>query len=284
MLKRLACSSFLVMVLASVGCGDDEATPDAAAPDIDAAAVDAAAQEVSCTNYCTAVMANCTAENAQYGDMAECMSMCETAAAWDLGAVDDTDVNSVGCRQYHAGAAADDAALHCPHAGSTGGGVCGSYCANYCRVVTRNCAGGDAQYADEDECMTGCALIPDDGTPGDSGGDSVQCRIYHASAPANGDPALHCPHAGLSGGNVCGTWCDVYCQLNLLNCVGGDANYADLGECTTACGGFPDTGAANDTGGDTVQCRIYHGGIPAAGDPGLHCPHSGADGAGVCSP
>jgi hypothetical protein len=41
-------------------------------------------------------------------------------------------------------------------------------------------------------------------------------------------------------------------------------------------------GTEGDTTGDSVQCRIYHAGGPAAGDPGLHCPHAGPDGGGVC--
>jgi hypothetical protein len=32
--------------------------------------------------------------------------------------------HTIGCHTYHAMAAANDEALHCPHAGPGGGGVC----------------------------------------------------------------------------------------------------------------------------------------------------------------
>jgi hypothetical protein len=38
--------------------------------------------------------------------------------------------------------------------------------------------------------------------PGDTGGDTRECRIYHLGAAA-GDAALHCPHASSDGGGVC---------------------------------------------------------------------------------
>ena len=47
---------------------------------------------------------------------------------------------------------------------------------------------------------------------GDTTGNTIGCRLYHAGAAA-ADPVLHCPHAGPTGGNVCGSWCDNYCQL-----------------------------------------------------------------------
>ena len=34
--------------------------------------------------------------------------------------------------------------------------------------------------------------------------------------------------------------------------------------------------------GNSVQCRIYHAGDPAAVDPATHCPHASPDGGGVC--
>jgi hypothetical protein len=34
--------------------------------------------------------------------------------------------------------------------------------------------------------------------------------------------------------------------------------------------------------GNTLGCRIYHGGAPAVMDAATHCPHAGPSGAGVC--
>lgn len=151
----------------------------------------------TCDAYCDTVMANCTAENAQYSSRDECVDYCENVAGWDAGVDSDVDGNTIGCRTYHGGdPAATDPATHCAHAGPSGGGVCGSYCDSYCQLALQNCAGGDELYADEAACMTACGGFDDTGTPGDVQYDTVQCRIYHAGAPAATDPATHCPHSG----------------------------------------------------------------------------------------
>ena len=35
-----------------------------------------------------------------------------------------------------------------------------------------------------------------------TGGNSLSCRIYHATAASTG-PATHCPHTAMDGGGVC---------------------------------------------------------------------------------
>jgi hypothetical protein len=79
-----------------------------------------------CAAYCTQMMTNCTGDNAQYADAADCMTTC-TALAWPEGDPGATGGNSIQCRIYHGGApAVTGPAEHCPHAGPTGGGVCGA--------------------------------------------------------------------------------------------------------------------------------------------------------------
>jgi hypothetical protein len=56
------------------------------------------------------------------------------------------------------------------------------------------------------------------------------------------------------------------------NCTGTNAVY-DAATCMTKCAMIPTNGHANDTSGNTIQCRIYHLDAAAA-DPMLHCPHS----------
>ncbi|MDP6945330.1 MAG: hypothetical protein QF464_14375, partial [Myxococcota bacterium] len=73
-----------------------------------------------CDSYCAAVGANCTDDNAITWTV-DCATDCAT---WPEGADGDQGNNTTHCRLYHAGAAADDAALHCPHASPDGGGVC----------------------------------------------------------------------------------------------------------------------------------------------------------------
>ncbi len=164
-------------------------------------------------------------------------------------------------------------------------------CAAYCAEVTTNCTAANAQYADAAACATTCArarTAPEfwsGGATGATSGNSLACRTYHGGAPAVADPALHCPHAGLSGGNLCGTWCENYCDLALAACTGANQLYADRAACTTACAGLATTGAPGATSGNTVQCRINHLGFASAGGAAAttHCPHGAATPTGPCS-
>ena len=157
-------------------------------------------------------------------------------------------------------------------------------CANYCATVMANCTGDNAQYSSEAECLSYCndASGWDAGNEGDTAGNTIGCRTYHGGDPAKSDAATHCPHAGPSGANVCGTWCDTYCDLVFNNCTGGDKIYDTEAECKTACAAFPTDGEIGAVEFNTVQCRIYHLGTPAATDAGTHCPHGAEDGGGVC--
>ncbi len=164
-------------------------------------------------------------------------------------------------------------------------------CTAYCAALTGSCTAGNAQFASEAACNTYCnraRTAPEywaAGTSGDTSGNSLACRAYHGGAPAAADPVLHCPHAGPSGGNLCGTWCANYCDLALSACTGGLALYADRAACETACAGIPAGGVPNATAGDSLQCRIYHLGVAAssAANATIHCPHGNATPTGPCS-
>jgi len=77
----------------------------------------------------------------------------------------------------------------------------------------------------------------------------------------------------------------------MTNCTGTNAQYTSNDICMGVCAGFP-AGAISDTSGDTLGCRIYHGGAAAgsAANATTHCPHAGPTGgdpdpkgsAGVC--
>ena len=73
-----------------------------------------------CEDYCATVELNCTEDNAITWTV-DCLTDC---GGWPEGADGDTAVNTTHCRLYHAGVAADDPALHCPHASPDGGDVC----------------------------------------------------------------------------------------------------------------------------------------------------------------
>lgn len=173
----------------------------------------------------------------------------------------------------------------------TGGGGALS-CADYCAAIVASCTGANRQYGLSDatqavSCMTACTSFGwAEGTSGDMSGDTLACRTYHALAAAGSDAnhALHCPHAGPLGGGVCGaSACADFCAADQHVCPSA---YASASDCMTACTGFSDatTVTSPTTGsGNTLSCRTYH--LSAAAGPGgatSHCPHTAADGGGVC--
>jgi hypothetical protein len=241
----------------------------------------------TCEEYCASITANCKDANAQYADEAACLTQCADMLAdqaIDLGSLADTAGNTLGCRIYHAGASANDAATHCSHAGQLGGGVCGTYCENYCDFMTAACPGDTFSGG---SCPTVCAGFTS-GTPGDTNGDSLQCRLYHASV-ALSDATTHCPHAKQDPDAVCvpvDPTCKVYCQDITANCKDANAQYANESDCLTKCSDMLadqaiDLGSLADTAGNTLGCRIYHAGA-AANDAATHCPHAGQLGGNVC--
>lgn len=170
----------------------------------------------------------------------------------------------------------------------TGTGPRVATCQTYCDTVLASCTGDNAQYASESDCLAVCQAADwDPGaavtSTGPADGPSLGCRTYHAGAPAQDDPALHCPHAGPSAGAVCGSYCEAYCALALGGCTGSDALYTNGEDCMAACADFDDSGTPGDASGDTVQCRIYHLTVAiTSGETAVHCPHAAADGGGVC--
>lgn len=86
-------------------------------------------------------------------------------------------------------------------AGTTDAGTA-MLCADYCSIAEAHCTGADQLYPDRASCLASCAAFPL-GASSDQAGNSLYCRLYHVDQPAAQDPALHCPHAGASGGGVC---------------------------------------------------------------------------------
>ncbi len=155
--------------------------------------------------------------------------------------------------------------------------VTGPTCAAYCAAIQAACTGDNAQYSSEADCVEYCTNVAafELGADGDQTGNTVGCRSYHAGVASTTDPDVHCAHAGPTGGAACGTWCENYCHLAEKNCTEDNALYADDAACATACEAFRTDGVIGDATGDTVQCRMYHLGTPASGDPTTHCGHGG---------
>jgi len=193
--------------LALAGCGDDDRPRGADAGSIGGDAGgggDGGAGAPTCAEFCAVYGANCREANSEFASTMDCLNYCENVAGWQPGVRGATSGDTIACRIYHAGApAASNAAEHCPHAGPSGAGVCGTSCEAYCELALKNCTGPNMLFADLPACLTACAMFPATGSPGDTSGDSVQCRIYHSGTPASENPGLHCAHAGVTGGGVC---------------------------------------------------------------------------------
>lgn len=159
-----------------------------------------------------------------------------------------------------------------PGTTTTGGGD-NPGCAMYCAAMMSSCLGVDAQYPSLDSCLGACAGLPP-GVPGETSGNSLSCRTYHAGM-ASLSPEVHCVHAGPGGAGACGQNCDGFCAIATAICPG---EHPSLDGCLADCAGFMDTEPYNteDAAGDTLACRLYHLTIAATspGDAEVHCGHT----------
>jgi hypothetical protein len=187
-----------ILMLLLVGCGSDKApgngNPDA--PGGGDGGIDAPGLTLDCASYCTGIMARCTGAVQQYESMESCVNVCGKFAAGTLG---EMTGNTLGCRVYHTEAAAEDAAVHCEHAGPGGGTQCGaSICDGFCAVAPTVCP---QQW--QNMCDSRCAALTS--VPPysiNSTGDTIECRLYHLTV-ATVDPTLHCPHTDRGQSDTC---------------------------------------------------------------------------------
>jgi len=169
-----------------------------------------------CAGFCALVMGSCLGSNAAYASTAECMMYCATfpASTPDLNPFSITSGNFLACRSYHASVAnSGDAAtktLHCPHTGAvpaylSGAATCGTYCESFCNTAQAACTGTLAQWSSVSACQTACASFATTGTNGDTTGNTLQCRQYHAGVALTGATAAatHCPHIGVTPTAFC---------------------------------------------------------------------------------
>lgn len=145
-------------------------------------------------------------------------------------------------------------------------------CEAYCTTIMANCTGDNQQYGGKAQCLASCKAFPV-GAASDTSTNTLGCRTYHAGA-ASGDAKLHCPHAGPSGQNACGSPCEGYCQLAMMYCT--EANKAKVydsnTDCMTTCAkaktDIPYT--VKTTDGNEAACLIYHA-QEASVAPADHC-------------
>lgn len=170
-----------------------------------------AAGEPSCEAFCRNVAGACPGEFATYESQAQCMATC---AEWPLGTVDEREELTVGCRQYHAGAALSAPETHCRHTGPGGDGMCTETqaegnCEGYCFLLEPACPEAFTEAGGSQEaCLESClADFADDGAAPNSnysveialeGG--LQCRMLMIQR-ALGGTATACDH--VSAADAC---------------------------------------------------------------------------------
>lgn len=146
----------------------------------------------ACMNYCTELMAACSGANLQYSSLESCLGVCGT---FPQGMVGDVTGNSLACRLYHTGAAAEDADTHCVHAGPGGADFCGTNCESFCAIATSICP---TEHPTNEGCLAQCAGYSDAEKydASDVNGDTLACRLYHLTVAAVDDQMalVHCPH------------------------------------------------------------------------------------------
>ncbi len=116
------------------------------------------------------------------------------------------------------------------------------------------CSSSDATPAKTD------SGTPIDSSPGVDSSPGIDSSVSDANAEAGAAPD-----------------CTSYCTEVLANCTGAVAQYASMASCMNVCGAFP-VGTVADKSGNTLGCRLYHGGAPSKGMPVMHCPHAGPNG------
>jgi len=167
---------------------------------------DASSDLPTCQQYCETIQPAC-ADVPQYPNVTACEAYCETFGKIPIGQISDQAGNTVGCRTYHATVASTISPdVHCPHAGPTGGDVCGSWCDNYCHLAMLNCTGTAALYGSVADCFNACGAIPADGQPGDEGGNTIQCRIHYlglAGTEPPGSQTQFCPAGRVNDDTHC---------------------------------------------------------------------------------
>jgi hypothetical protein len=210
-----ACNAILGIGAATVESGDGGGGVDGGGVDggdIDGGDTGAPPEQLTCDNYCNVVMQNCTGNNAEYLTRDICVAMCP---AFDVNlTVADTADNTLGCRLFHANAAALTPDTSCRFAGPLGGGHCGGDpCVPFCSLDVNYCSPSfqPAMYMNplvydggvagcEADCKTYPYLVVDAGdTTIEMGSNSLNCRLWHLETAYRG-PAygmIHCFHTAL---------------------------------------------------------------------------------------
>jgi hypothetical protein len=238
----------------------------------------------ACLDYCDGIAEVCVDELAQYTSRRTCIDSCN---ALPPGSESEPIGNTLACRARQVEIARRaEPERHCPGAGPASQGECGSSCEGYCSLLEAACPEDFNLLAD---CEGSCGAfleLGDFSALEDSAGDTLECRIWHASAALE-DPETHCEHARFEPASACvdvppaPPSCERYCRTVGATCTGAQAVYENEAQCLATCAALP-LGSDDDEFENTVGARTYHGGEPAAFSPETHCPHASPTGDGVC--
>lgn len=187
-----------------------------------------------CEKYCALVMNSCTEANRVYESQGQCLAVCK---AFPLGKAEETGSNAgentVACRRYHAYASLglDGPVVHCPHAGPTSDGHCGTpaaegNCFSYCRILKRACTS----------------------------------RFYHDYLNAQPPPPTLADNADTEDLGLC----MASCQMVSGNAANSGYSVERAPEISLA-----DDNDAQGDRGDVLQCRVFHAIRALAGSTGL---------------
>jgi len=252
----------------------------------------------NCTNYCQNINLLCNGTNTQFYGPSDCALICPT---YPLNATTDVYNNSYECRLYHLNNVINGMSpvIHCPHAGPTGGLLCGTACNYYCDFHLQTCTGANQYFSNKADCLAECMAYPDSANPTNlydivGSGDSWDCRAYHLNVAASNvgkdsnAVAAHCAHSSQSGADTCGDYCMNYCDDMAYYCTGTNSQFNSPHDCLDACAKYPrnSTGTLQNpiVGGNSFECRKYHVMAGAlANQEDIHCVHAGPSGGGVCS-
>jgi hypothetical protein len=194
----VACNAVLGIERATLDAGSDDA---------------GGSDPLTCANYCAVIAQNCTGGNQEYLSNDVCLKACSYMQAGQFysASTEPPNVDSLGCRLWHAHSAATHPETHCRHAGPLGADLCGGPCGPFCSLVWHFCT-DDNGINVYDQQVTGCESVctGDAGFPyvrGDSGdlvdpggnmiemGNTLNCRLWHIeTAIEKSLPVPHCGH------------------------------------------------------------------------------------------
>lgn len=131
----------------------------------------------------------------------------------------------------------------------------------------------------------GAALAACSTPPGTDAGDVVVSDTPASDTPSVDVPVADVPVADVptSDAPATGNDCTTYCTEVTMNCTGDLAQYNNMAECMSYCtAAMWPAGTPGAMAGNTLACRIYHGGAPAMASAATHCIHAGPTGGAVC--